>query len=410
MKPVHAFISVLFITILGITPFLGTGTCEASSVTVAVLPFENLNRDSTYQVLSRGMCESLIEGLSSVKSLTLVERGQVEKALREQALGLTGAVDEKTAPKTGQLLGAKYVVMGSYQVIGNEVKITARFVNVETGEIDQSKIVTVTGRYPNEVFDLQNQIASKLVASFNVAASKVETDRMAAVLKSPGNFTAYELFVKGRNAWLLETETGLQEAVTYFRKATELDPNYSFAYKGLGVALYEQGKYEEAIAADRKAIGLKPDDAETYNNLGNALRQQGKYEEAIAALRKAIELKPDLAEAFSNLGSALGKQGKLDEAKAAFRKAIELKPDFATAYYGLGVTLMKQRKDGEAIAAYRKAIELKPDDADALVNLAALLDKQGQRKEAQGYWERALESEKKNPNRVEWIKKRLEEH
>jgi Tfp pilus assembly protein PilF len=44
------------------------------------------------------------------------------------------------------------------------------------------------------------------------------------------------------------------------------------------------------------------------------------------------------------------------------------------------------------------------------VNLAALLDKQGQRKEAQGYWERALESEKKNPNRVEWIKKRLEEH
>ena len=211
MKPFPAFISVLFIALLGITPFLRTGACEASSVTVAVLPFENLNRDSTYQVLSRGMCESLIEGLSSVQSLTLVERAQVEKTLREQALGLTGAVDEKTAPKTGQLLGAKYVVMGSYQVLGDQVKITARFVDVETGEIDPSKIVSVTGRYPNEVFDLQSQIASKLVASFNVAATKVETDKMATVFKSPGNFTAYELFVKGRDAWLLGTETGYQE-------------------------------------------------------------------------------------------------------------------------------------------------------------------------------------------------------
>jgi Flp pilus assembly protein TadD len=441
MKPVHLFITSLFVAILYIPALIWTGTCEAASTTVAVLPFENLNKDSTYDVLSRGMCESLIEGLSSVQSLTLVERGQVEKALKEQALGLTGAVDEKTAPKTGQLLGAKYVVMGSYQILGNQVKITARFVNAETGEIDPNKTVSVTGKYPDEVFDLQSQIASHLVTSFNVAASKAETDKMAAVLKSPGNFTAYELFMKGRNACLLETNIGYQEAIPYFRKAIELDPKYAKAYNGLGYALDGQGKYGEAVAADRKAIELNPTNGEAYNNLGAALNGQGKYQDAIAAFRKAIEVQPDYALAYYNLGTALNDQkGKAGEAATALRKAIELKPDYGDAYDNLGVSLdyqkkseeaiaayrkaielkpndalaysklgniyRKQKKDGEAIIAYRKAIELKPDDPYPLICLAMFFDGKNMRQEGRQYWQQAFKLEK-DPTWINLIMGRL---
>ena len=390
MKPVQTFFAVLFITILGITLFLPTGTCEASSITVAVLPFENLNRDSTYQVLSRGMCESLIDGLSSVQSLTLVERAQVEKALKEQALGLTGAVDEKTAPKTGQLLGAKYVVMGSYQVIGNQMKITARFVNVETGEIDQSKIVSVTGRCPDGVFDLQSQIASKLVASFNVAATKVETDRMTDVLKSPGNFTAYEFFMKGRNALLLGTEAGYQEAVAYSRKAIELKPDYDAAYNNLGNALDHQMKGGEAVEAYRKAIELKPNPY-SYDNLGVALKNQGKNEEAMAAHRKAIELDPTNASAHYNLGIMLKSQGKNEEAMASYRKAIQSKPDFSEAYNNLGQILKDEKKYEEAIAAYRKAIALKPNDPNPHFNLGIVLFLQGNAEESVAALRKAVE-------------------
>ena len=390
MKPVQTFFAVLFITILGITLFLPTGTCEASSITVAVLPFENLNRDSTYQVLSRGMCESLIDGLSSVQSLTLVERAQVEKALKEQALGLTGAVDEKTAPKTGQLLGAKYVVMGSYQVIGNQMKITARFVNVETGEIDQSKIVSVTGRCPDGVFDLQSQIASKLVASFNVAATKVETDRMTDVLKSPGNFTAYEFFMKGRNALLLGTEAGYQEAVAYSRKAIELKPDYDAAYNNLGNALDHQMKGGEAVEAYRKAIELKPNPY-SYDNLGVALKNQGKNEEAMAAHRKAIELDPTNASAHYNLGIMLKSQVKNEEAMASYRKAIQSKPDFSEAYNNLGQILKDEKKYEEAIAAYRKAIALKPNDPNPHFNLGIVLFLQGNAEESVAALRKAVE-------------------
>jgi superkiller protein 3 len=397
MKPVQTFFAVLFITILGITLFLPTGTCEASSITVAVLPFENLNRDSTYQVLSRGMCESLIDGLSSVQSLTLVERAQVEKALKEQALGLTGAVDEKTAPKTGQLLGAKYVVMGSYQVIGNQMKITARFVNVETGEIDQSKIVSVTGRCPDGVFDLQSQIASKLVASFNVAATKVETDRMTDVLKSPGNFTAYEFFMKGRNALLLGTEAGYQEAVAYSRKAIELKPDYDAAYNNLGNALDHQMKGGEAVEAYRKAIELKPNPY-SYDNLGVALKNQGKYEEAIAAQRKAIELKPNFGGAYDNLGVALKNQGKNEEAMAAHRKAIELDPTNASAHYNLGIMLKSQGKNEEAMASYRKAIQSKPDFSEAYNNLGQILKDEKKYEEAIAAYRKAIALKPNDPN------------
>jgi tetratricopeptide (TPR) repeat protein len=384
-------------TLAGITPFLKPGNCEAASTTVAVLPFENLNQDSTYDVLSRGMCESLITGLSSIQSLTLVERAQVEKALKEQALGLTGAVDEKSAPKTGQLLGAKYVVMGSYQVIGNQVKITARFVNAETGEIDPSKSVSVTGKYPNEVFDLQNQIASKLVTSFNVAASKAETDQMAASLKSPGNFTAYELFVKGRNAMLLGTEAGYQEAVAYYRKAIELKPDYAAVYSNLGSALNHQRKPEEAVAAYRKAIEIQPI-AYNYSNLGVALLNQGKYEEAVAAQRKAIELKPNFGAFYDNLGAALQHQGKNEEAMAAHRKAIELDPANASAHYNLGIMLKSQGKNEEAMASYRKAIQFKPDFSEAYNNLGLCLKDEKKYEEAIAAYRKAIDLKPDDPN------------
>ena len=153
--------------------------------------------------------------------------------------------------------------------------------------------MTVTGQYPDQVFDLQTQIASKLVTSFNVAASKAETDKMADVMKSPGNYTAYELYMKGRNADLLGTEAGNQEAVLSFRKAIELKPDFAPAYYNLGIVLKKQGKDGEAIVAYRKAIELKPNDADPLENLALLLDAKGVRKEAREYWEKAFKLEKD---------------------------------------------------------------------------------------------------------------------
>jgi tetratricopeptide (TPR) repeat protein len=133
----------------------------------------------------------------------------------------------------------------------------------------------------------------------------------------------------------------------------------------LGVVLKDQGKVDDAITAYRHAISLKPDYAEAHSNLGYALWEKGELDEAVAACLRAIRFNPNLAEAHSNLGIALRSQGKLDEAIAACRQAIRINPGFADAHTNLGVALRDQGKPDEAIAACRQAIRIKPDFADA---------------------------------------------
>jgi tetratricopeptide (TPR) repeat protein len=69
----------------------------------------------------------------------------------------------------------------------------------------------------------------------------------------------------------------------------------AIAHNNLGNVQIQQGKLDEAITSYRRALELQPDYAAAYNNLGLALRDQGRWEEAIACWRRALELQPDYA-------------------------------------------------------------------------------------------------------------------
>ena len=73
---------------------------------------------------------------------------------------------------------------------------------------------------------------------------------------------------------------------------------------------FAQGKKDEAISHYKIAIKLKPDYAEGHNNLGNALFTVGKTEEAISHYKIVIKLKPDYAEVNNNLKKVLNQSEK----------------------------------------------------------------------------------------------------
>ena len=196
----------------------------------------------------------------------------------------------------------------------------------------------------------------------------------------------------------LRKQGKLEEAITAYKKAIEINPNFAFAYDNMGNSLSDQGKYDEAIAAHKKAIELDPNDATAYDNMGVALEKQGKYDEAITAYKKAIELDPNYSFAYYNMGNALNDQGKLDEAITAYKKAIELDPNFASAYYNMGTVLDDQGKLDEAIAAYKKALELDPNFASAYNNMGYALFKQGKLEEAIKAYKKALEIDPNKAN------------
>ncbi|OCR00433.1 molybdenum ABC transporter substrate-binding protein [Oscillatoriales cyanobacterium USR001] len=129
-------------------------------------------------------------------------------------------------------------------------------------------------------------------------------------------------------------------------------------YCALGDTLKLEGKLTEAIAYYRKAIELNPNSPLAYHNLGKALQQNGQLEEAIASQKQAILLQPDFTPAYFPLRYAPlpNNSSLIDDIIALYRQVIEILPNFPLVYIHLATALTKQGKIEEAIATYQTAI------------------------------------------------------
>tara|TARA_B100000427_G_scaffold328481_1_gene341683 strand:+ start:58 stop:2016 length:1959 start_codon:yes stop_codon:yes gene_type:complete len=147
------------------------------------------------------------------------------------------------------------------------------------------------------------------------------------------------------------TRGQLEEAVSFFEKAIELQPDYGDSYSNIAHSLGELGRLEEALGHCNKAIELKPELAGAYNNRGFILRKLGRSRDAVLSYDRAIELAPGFVDAYSNRGNSLADLGDLEEALRNYEKAIELKPDFPIAYSNLLFTIsqIRIRSDEENI-------------------------------------------------------------
>lgn len=91
------------------------------------------------------------------------------------------------------------------------------------------------------------------------------------------------------------------EAVLYYHKALDLDPNQEEAHRNLGIALISSGKSDAALSCLLQATKLNPNDAYAYSKLGLAYANLGNVSLAIAYYEKSIQLAPDSPETLNQL-------------------------------------------------------------------------------------------------------------
>ncbi|MDE2291727.1 MAG: hypothetical protein KGL53_06560 [Elusimicrobia bacterium] len=117
---------------------------------VAVLPFQSLDGSSPAE--GRRLAEQAATELARRGKVEVVERSLLAGLLSEQRLGLTGAVDPRSAARVGELAEAQAVVMGTFVTAGDEVEVDARLVLVQSGVAVAAE--QVSGRrswYPADV-------------------------------------------------------------------------------------------------------------------------------------------------------------------------------------------------------------------------------------------------------------------
>jgi eukaryotic-like serine/threonine-protein kinase len=323
---------------------------------VAVLPFDNQNRDPNIDYLSDGITESIIHSLSQLSQLKVMARSTVFQYKGKD-------IDPR---KVGHDLGVGAVVMGRLLQQGDKLTIQTELVNVSDG-------TELWGQQYNrkvaDVFAVQEEIAKEISEKLRLKLSGAERQQLAK--RSTENLKAFQYYMQGLSFAQRRTREDLLTAISYYDRAIEEDRNYALAYAGFADAYANLGAYgyiapidgaRKTEQAAREAVALDENLAEAHAalSLANIAFAPSNFQLGDRELRRAIELSPSLALAHSYLGFSLVRQGRLDASLQEMLKARELDPLSPIIARQAAMPYHLKRDYPKALELLRQANELGP--------------------------------------------------
>lgn len=312
--------------------YLHARNTEVAIDSIAVLPFENQNRDQDSEYISDGVTEGIINSLTQLPNLKVIARSSVFRYKGKQTDPIAA----------GKELGVRAVLTGRIMQRGDTITVSTELVDVR----DNKQIWGE--QYNQKVSDLSalpRDIATKITSNLRLTISGEDRNRL--MKHETENAEAYQAYLKGRYYWNKRGPDALKQAAQYYNQAIEKDPGYALAYAGLAETYTLFPDYNVASPAD-------------------------SYPKAKAAAERALELDSSLAEPHTALGKYRNYwEWNRPEAEREYRRAIELKPNYATAHHWLGTDLLAQEKRfDEAIVEAKRAEELDPLSAIIETNFA----------------------------------------
>lgn len=185
-----------------------------------------------------------------------------------------------------------------------------------------------------------------------------------------------------------------KEAIPYFNKATEFDPEHIYAYNSMGLCYYNLNKYDEAIRAYDKALNLAPEDAVIWYNRGRVYQDIENYDEAITCYDRALKFNPSDIYSLEQKGLTFYAQGKYSDAIDCYNIALNIDIKNGNIWNDKGNVFFSMNNFDRAIDCYNEALKLKPDEFIFWYNKGQSLYNLDEYKEAIKYFDIAIE---KNP-------------
>jgi TolB-like protein len=193
--------------------------------TLAIMDFRNSSVDQRkrFASLSAGFPSMMVNYLNGTTDLKVIERQRVQWLLDELKLQRKAdVVDQSTAVRAGKLLGATAVLFGNYIVFEDQMRVSARLVKVETGEILLAR--KVKGE-PDEFFDLVKELSRDVTRAINVNMEEDTKTGSTTQLLDAQRAYSDGLTAMENGSWQLARKK--------FREALKHDPNYKLARQRL---------------------------------------------------------------------------------------------------------------------------------------------------------------------------------
>jgi TolB-like protein len=205
----------------------GAADAQDTRPGIAVMPFENggsYGREKEdFEALQVGIPAMVISELAKNPSARVVDRSDINRLIKEQDLATQGRVDAATAARLGKLVGARYMIMGTFIDHYGKMRIDARIVDVETSEI--LKVVSVGPKEREKLFDMIGETATAIMV--NTKLPPLPTAQ-AQVRQIPTEALTYY-----SRALLYQDRGDLAKAREYYSRALQVFPEYAEAKEGL---------------------------------------------------------------------------------------------------------------------------------------------------------------------------------
>jgi TolB-like protein len=133
VNPAHTSQNSLERQLTDLSQQISNGLAENQKRTIAVIEFVDLKGNITN--FGRFLAEELITRLYQTKKFKVIERQLLNKVIAEQKLSLTGVIEQASAQRLGRLLGVDSIASGTVTDLGKTLRVNARLINAETGEI-----------------------------------------------------------------------------------------------------------------------------------------------------------------------------------------------------------------------------------------------------------------------------------
>ncbi|HEY6063519.1 MAG TPA: adenylate/guanylate cyclase domain-containing protein [Chitinophagaceae bacterium] len=294
---------------------------KAPQKCILVLPFLNMSNDPEQEYFNDGLTEELISSLSRLKEMKVISR--------TTSMKYKGT--NKDIKTIGLETGASYIMEGSVRKQGNNLRITAQF-------LDANRDVHVWAENYrgtlDDIFDIQENVAAKIVEALRLQLTIDEKDVLQK--RYTENSEAYQYYLQGRYFWKKRNEEGLKSAIRHFEKALEKDPDYALAWAGL---------------------------ADTYSLMGEftPISRRVLFPKQMDAVHKALKIDDRLGEAHISLAiSLMLNEWDWKNSEKEFKLGIAMSPNYATGHHWYAEWLLYNGKPEQAYREISLAVELDP--------------------------------------------------
>ena len=335
--------------------FLLFNNGESKIKSLAILPFENLQKDSSVSYLSDGIPENLVNRLSSFPDAKVFARSATFNL----------ADTSKSISSIKRLLNADAVLTGQLGQSNGVYYLSCQLIDAENQNQIWGNKYELSN---NDISIIEDSIIASLMNPLQIALVDIPKSVHQKKQVKPA---AYAEYLKGKYLSYGSTPEESEKALAHFREAIRIDPTYAAAYAAIAnekivQTLFSTATQKEIINEARIAIeaakALDPNLSEIYTSEG-ALKfyYDWDWKGAVESYKKALELDPRNATIYIRYSATLADVGRYKEALPLADEAVELDPVSISSLHNLGWTNLLASNFQKSVDAFGKALELHPN-------------------------------------------------